>query len=290
MASVLGSIVGGIFQSNAASDAQSAQERAAARARRDQNQAFERQVQLQAPFRAGGLSALNRYLTYFGLETPTIYAGGTTTPPSLNGPDGKPLKGQALVDARRNMGQPPELSVDPNDPNFGKFSRDFGMADFQADPGYAFRLSEGLKALDASAASRGGLLSGNALRSASDYGQKTASDEYLNAFNRYQLNRRNQLAPLETLFGGAHESANTLGGAASNLGNALASNSYQLGNVQAAGEIARGNAMSGMVSGLTSSLGGYNFGSMFGGGGGGQSYAMQNNIGPYSSSYNARES
>jgi len=276
MASALGSIVGGIIQSNAASDAQSAQERAAARARRDQNQAFERQVQLQAPFRAGGLSALNRYLTYFGLETPTIYAGGTTTPPSLNGPNGKPLKGQALADAQRNMGQPPELSVDPNDPNFGKYSRDFGMSDFQADPGYAFRMSEGLKALDASAASRGGLLSGNALRSASDYGQKTASDEYLNAFNRYQLNRKNQLAPLETLFGGAHDSANTLGGAASNLGNALASNSYQLGNVQAAGEVARGNAWTGAVGGVTDALGGYNFGSMFGGGVGG-GYSMGSN-------------
>jgi hypothetical protein len=274
MASALGSIVGGIIQSNAAGDAQSALERAAARARRDQNQAFERQVQLQAPFRAGGLSALNRYLTYFGLETPTIYAGGTTTPPSLNGPNGKPLKGQALVDARRNMGQPPELSVDPNDPNFGKYSRDFGMSDFQADPGYAFRLSEGIKALDASAASRGGLLSGNTLRGAVKYGQDAASEEYTNAFNRYQANRRNQLAPLETLFGGAHDSANTLGGAASNLGNSLASNSYQLGNVQAAGEIARGNAMTRMVGGLTDSLGGFNYGSMFGGGGGTSQYSQ----------------
>ena len=273
MASAIGSIVGGIFQSNAASDAQSAQERAAARARRDQNQAFERQVQLQAPFRAGGLSALNRYLTYFGLETPTIYAGGTTTPPSLTGPDGKPLKGQALIDARRNIGQPPELSVDPNDPNFGKYTRDFGMSDFQADPGYAFRLSEGLKAIEGRAASRGGLLSGNTLRGLTDYGQQSASQEYTNAFNRYQRNRQNQLEPLENLTGMARSSANTLTGAAGDLGGALASNSYQLGNVQAAGEIARGNAMSGMVGGLTNALGGFNYGS-FGGGGGTSQYSQ----------------
>jgi hypothetical protein len=274
MASALGSIVGGIIQSNAASDAQSAQERAAARARRDQNQAFERQVQLQAPFRAGGLSALNRYLTYYGLETPTIYAGGTTTPPSLNGPDGKPLKGQALIDARRNMGQPPELSVDPNDPNFGKYTRDFGMSDFEADPGYAFRLSEGMKALDATAASRGGLLSGNTLRGALNYGQNAASQEYANAFNRYQINRRNQLAPLETLFGGAHESANTLSTAAGSLGNALADSQYAIGGAQSAGAIARGNAMSNAVGGITGALGGYNFGSMFGGGGGTSQYSQ----------------
>jgi hypothetical protein len=267
MASALGSIVGGIIQSNAASDAQGAQERAAARARRDANQTFERQVQLQAPFRQSGLTALNRYLTYFGLEPPTVYAGGTLRPPSLNGPDGKPLSGRALREAETNMGLPPELRVDPNDPNFGRYSRDFGMSDFEADPGYAFRLSEGMKALDASAAARGGLLSGNTLRGAIKYGQDAASQEYTNAFNRYQLNRQNQLEPLEGLLGMGQRSANTLTNAAGARGEALASNSYQLGNVQAAGEIARGNAMSGMVSGLTSSLGGYNYGSLGGGGG-----------------------
>jgi len=42
---------------------------------------------------------------------------------------------------------------------YGKYGRDFGMSDFQADPGYAFRLSEGQQALDRSAAARGGLIS-----------------------------------------------------------------------------------------------------------------------------------
>lgn len=275
MASAFGSIVGGIIQSNAASDAQSAQERAAAQARRDQKNAFERQVQLQAPFRQGGLTALSRYMTLLGLEPPTVYAGGTMKPPSLTDANGKPLTGNALRRARENMGLPPELYVNPNDPNFGKYSRDFGMADFEADPGYAFRLSEGMKALDASAAARGGLLSGNTLRGALKYGQDQASQEYTNAFNRYQLNRRNQLAPLETLFGGAHDSANTLSSAAGNLGNQLASNSYQLGNVQAAGSIARGDAWSGAVGGVTDALGGFNYGSFGSGVGGG--YNMGSN-------------
>lgn len=273
MAGAIGSIVGGIFQSNAASDAQSAQERAAARARRDANRTFERQVQLQAPFRQGGLTALSRYMTLLGLEPPTVYAGGTMKPPSLTGPDGKRLTGQALRDAQSNKGQPPELYVDPNDPNFGKYARDFGMADFEADPGYAFRLSEGIKALDASAAARGGLLSGNTLRGALKYGQDAASQEYTNAFNRYQLNRANQLQPLEALTGMARSSANTLSNAAGARGDALMSNAYQLGNVQAAGEIARGNAMSGMVGGIANALGGFNYGS-FGGGGGTSQYSQ----------------
>jgi len=256
MAGAIGSIVGGIFQSNAASDAQSAQERAAARARRDQNRAFERQVQLQAPFRQGGLTALSRYMTLFGLEPPTVYAGGRLKPPS------------------DDKNRPPELYVDPNDPDFGKYARDFSMADFEADPGYAFRMKEGLKALEGRAASRGGLLSGNTLRGITDYGQDAASQEYLNAFNRYQINRRNQLAPLESLTGMARSSSDTLSTAAGNLGNALASNSYQLGNVQAAGEIARGNAMSGMVGGITDALGGFNYG-RFGGFGSGTSQYSQ---------------
>jgi hypothetical protein len=69
--------------------------------------------------------------------------------------------------------------------------KNFTPADFAAgmDPGYAFRVSEGNKALNASAAARGGLISGNALKAAQDYGQAAGSQEYTNAFNRYQANR-----------------------------------------------------------------------------------------------------
>jgi hypothetical protein len=76
------------------------------------------------------------------------------------------------------------------DPN--SLMRNFGAADFQADPGYNFRLSEGLKALDRQAAARGGLMSGAALKAAGRYGQEAASQEYGNAFNRFQTNRASQ--------------------------------------------------------------------------------------------------
>ena len=55
---------------------------------------------------------------------------------------------------------------------------------FQQDPGYAFRLQEGMKTLDRQAAARGGLISGNALRAAQRYGQDMGSQEYQNAYNR----------------------------------------------------------------------------------------------------------
>ena len=43
------------------------------------------------------------------------------------------------------------------------------------DPGYAFRLAEGQKALERSAAARGGLISGGALKAAERYGQDYGS-------------------------------------------------------------------------------------------------------------------
>jgi hypothetical protein len=60
----------------------------------------------------------------------------------------------------------------------------FGANDYQADPGYAFRLAEGQKALDRQAAARGGLISGGALKAATRYGQEMGSQEYQNAYNR----------------------------------------------------------------------------------------------------------
>ena len=60
----------------------------------------------------------------------------------------------------------------------------YGAKDYQADPGYAFRLAEGQKALDRQAAARGGLISGGALKAAQRYGQEAGSQEFGNAYQR----------------------------------------------------------------------------------------------------------
>lgn len=152
--------------------------------------------------------------------------------------------------------------------DFGKYARDFGMSDFQADPGYAFRLSEGQKALDRQAAARGGLISGAALKAAQRYGQDAASQEFTNAFNRYQTNRENQLNPLLSLAGRAQVASNTLGSAAgqygTNVGNMYLGTGEAQGNAMMAGANARGSAFQGIgqLYGRTQP----NFGSLFGGG------------------------
>jgi len=90
----------------------------------------------------------------------------------------------------------------------GQFTKQFGMSDFEQDPGYGFRMSEGLKALDRTAAARGNLLSGATLKGAQRYGQDLGSLEYQNAFNRYQTNRSNVLGPIQSLAGVGQSSTN----------------------------------------------------------------------------------
>lgn len=124
----------------------------------------------------------------------------------------------------------------------------FGMDQFQADPGYQFRLSEGLKGIDRQAAARGGLISGAALKAAAKYSGNMASDEYTNAFNRYQTERSARLNPLQSLAGVGQTTAQQMGQAgttmATNVGNALESGA----NARASGYIGQANA-------LTSALG-----------------------------------
>ena len=105
-------------------------------------------------------------------------------------------------------------------------------------------MSEGLKGLERSAAARGGLLSGSALKGITRYGQGLASDEYQNAFNRYQTTRTNTLNPFASLAGVGQLSSNTLTNAAGQFGQQIGSNIIGAGNAAAAGQIGTANAIS----------------------------------------------
>ena len=126
----------------------------------------------------------------------------------------------------------------------------FTMDKFQADPGYAFRLSEGQKALERSAAARGGLLSGGTGKALQRFGQEMGSQEYTNAFNRYQIENKAKLNPLQSLTGMGQTTAQQLGSAgqtmASNIGN-------NIGNAAAA----RASGYVGTANALTGGLGTY---------------------------------
>lgn len=124
----------------------------------------------------------------------------------------------------------------------------FGMQQFQQDPGYNFRMSEGMKALERSAAARGGLLSGGTLKDTQRYGQDLASQEYQNAFNRYQAERQAQLNPLQSLAGVGQTTSQQLAGQAGQLG-------QNLGEATQAAAAARASGYVGGANALTSALG-----------------------------------
>lgn len=142
----------------------------------------------------------------------------------------------------------------------GEFATPFSQTNWQQDPGYAFRLAEGNKALNQSAAARGGLISGNALKAAQRYGQEMGSQEYQNAFNRYYSERNNMLSPIQSLAGVGQSSAQSLGAAAgqygSNVGNLAMTNAANQGNALMAQGNARASAYTGLGSSAGQALGG----------------------------------
>ena len=153
-------------ETGAAASTQDALIRAAAaeQALRENARLAQEQVARNAPTVQAGDTARNRMLDLIGLSGRTGAAGyGSANQP---------------------------FSMAGFDPN--SLMRNFGAADFQTDPGYNFRLSEGLKALDRQAAARGGMMSGAALKAAGRFGGDLASQEYGNAFNRFQTNRASQ--------------------------------------------------------------------------------------------------
>lgn len=188
-AAILGSAVLGAASSRSAGKAQSNAANQAADLQREQ---FDRQMELQAPFREAGVRALGK------LEGASEY-----TP--------------------------------------------FGMAQFQQDPGYAFRLSEGQKALDRQAAARGGLISGGALKAAQRYGQDMGSQEYQNAFNRYQIERSARLNPLQSLAGVGQTSVNQLGAAGQNYASGMGEALGASAQARASGYMGAANAIGGGI-------------------------------------------
>lgn len=195
------SILGGVISASGARSTANTQADAATRAADLQEQQFDKQMELQDPFRQAGLTGQNRLMQLLGLGGDTGAAG------------------------------------------YGKYAKDFSMADYQADPGYAFRLGEGMKALRHTAGSRGGLISGGTLKGMQDYAQGSASQEYGNAFNRYQTNRANQLAPLGSLMSSGQAAASNQAGQAGQYGVNAGNLMTQAGQAIGAGQLGMANTL-----------------------------------------------
>ena len=137
----------------------------------------------------------------------------------------------------------------------------FGPEQFSADPGYGFRLAEGRKALASKARARGGAVSGTSLKAMQDYAQESASNEYQNAFNRYQIERAAKLGPYQSLAGVGQTATTQLGQAGQNYAtgasNALGSYGSNVGNLITGAGAANAAGQVGMANAFTGGLGTY---------------------------------
>lgn len=134
--------------------------------------------------------------------------------------------------------------------NGGEFNRNFTMSDFNADPGYQFRMDQGSRALQASAAARGGLLSGGTLKALNRYGQDYASNEYSNAYNRYNNDQTTRFNRLSSIAGVGQTANAQTGAAGANAANQISSAQLGAGNAQAANYIGQANAINNTASSL----------------------------------------
>lgn len=126
----------------------------------------------------------------------------------------------------------------------------FGMAQFQQDPGYSFRLDQGIKALERSQAAKGMLNSGNTLAAVTKYGQDLGSQEYQNAYNRFQTERGQRLNNLQSLAGIGQTAVQQSNNASQNYGS-------QYGNALTGAADARASGYMGAANAGINALGQY---------------------------------
>jgi hypothetical protein len=213
-----GNVVSGVIGANAAEKAAQTQADAAVKAAQLQQEMFNTINAQGAPYRAAGYNALNQ----IGGMLPGQYSKYDAT--------GKLIG---------------------TDTGTGYFTQQYGPEQFakDIDPGYAFRLQQGQMANQRASNLAGGLIGGNAMRGMQDYTQGMASQEFGNAFNRFQTQRGNIYNTLAGIAG----IGQTAQGQANQMAQSNATAQGQLGvgaaAAQAAGQIGQANAYGGAATG-----------------------------------------
>jgi hypothetical protein len=147
-AALVGTVAASAIQSSAAKKAAKTQAESADESTQLQREMYQQQREDIAPWRQAGMRALPQ------LEE--MIAQGP----------GAPFRAPPGLDPRRFQFTAPTADT------------------LRLDPGFQFRLKTGMEALEGTAAQRGGLLSGGAMRAAMALGQDMGSQEYGNAYNR----------------------------------------------------------------------------------------------------------
>ena len=140
----------------------------------------------------------------------------------------------------------------------GQFGQTFTAANLANDPGYQFRMQQGNQAIERSAAARGGLLSGAAAKALTRYSQGVASDEFNNAYNRFNNDKSTGFNRLASLAGVGQAATNqvgqagrdawgTIASAGQNSSSSIQNNLTGAGNARASGYVGTANAITGAI-------------------------------------------
>jgi len=293
-----GSIGSALIGSNAAGSAAAAQQAAAKKAAGYASGAGQQAINFQtgelgqtqqqlAPYYQSGTAGLANLDYLLGIQPSGSYGssygsagGGTPTAGTgTGGSGGWPGVPTANLPGGGQTGPMANL-VNPQLGGFGSLAQGW-QGQFVAptaateanDPGYQFRLQQGVNALQNSAAARGTLLSGGTAAGINAYGQDYASNEYGNVYNRalgqyqqayqqFMNNQANEYSRLSGLAQGGMQTAGELGqfgqAAAGNVGNILQGTAGRVGDyltnagqAQASGYINQANQWGGAIGNIS---------------------------------------
>jgi hypothetical protein len=148
----------------------------------------------------------------------------------------------------------------------GEFNRNFSMADYTADPGYQFRLDQGEQGINRAATASGSRYSGATLKALSRFNSGLASQEYGNAYSRFNSDVGNRFGRLASMAGigqaattqvgqGGQNGVNQMTSAGTMSANGQAGSVQNAGAARASGYVGVGNSINGTIGGLVNNYG-----------------------------------
>lgn len=303
VASVGGTVVGGMMASDAAGDAADAQAGAAAASDATQRYFYDTTRADNAPFRDTGLAANNQLAMLMGLQPGSgltreqlrseLLGQYTTTTPGASPAlgyqpytaDAGPPSSQIYqpqqsttsvneagltnaIEARLQQ-QAKEQAALKKNPSFGSLARNFNASDLRKDPvyqsGLQFGLDQGTQGINRQAAAGGNFLSGATLKALTRFGNDYGSTKANESYNRFNNNQTQQYNRLAGLSGAGQQATNEVSAAGQSAANAISASQQGAGNARASGYVGQANAWNSAIGqGVNAFQQNQLMGSMFG--------------------------
>ncbi len=144
-------------------------------------------------------------------------------------------------------------------------TRPFTRADFEADPGFQFRIEQGEKAINNALSQIGAVESGRAAKALVRFNQGEATAEFQNAFNRFRQTQGTRFNRLASLVDTGQRATEQVVGAKGTqvanaintrraVGSAVARSQSVIGDIENAARARRGDAIAGAAKSISESV------------------------------------